>query len=147
MKIFIALATIFLFQNTGFCETPFRVKSGKKGDTKIDFAYGSVNGQVLWKQSEYNLEMTNAEVFSGTSPVNSIIYTPSTFEFNLSTCVLNGFQSAEEFRNAQTKDGIIPYIEELIIRLQAYQSANMNSKSKDIQQRLDYLSSEAKNLP
>ena len=129
--------------------TEFRLKVTKKGDTKVEFPYGSVNGVTYWTQTEYNNVLAQLAVFSGTSAaVVSNLITPTQLEFNISTCTLSGFATKDDFLDAQTYKGILPYIDELQVRVNSMNSVGGHAGQRaNMQQRLDYLISAAKSLP
>lgn len=139
-------AIVFLLAVSICSATEFRLKVSKKGAFKIEFPDSTVNGVTAWTNAEKNALVTQFNQFSGTSTVVIVPITPSQFELNLSTCMIN-IDSADDFTQGLTKTGIIPVLEALNVRLLAYQTAGMNSKAADIQQRLDYLGSVAKTLP
>lgn len=147
-KIFLIFAGICLGVSMAEA-TEFRIKQTRRGDSKIDFPYGTVNGTTYWTQTEYNNVLAQLAVFSGTTTAAvAILITPSQFEFNLSTCVLSGFVSPDDFLAAQTYKGILPYLDELEIRIQSMNRVGGHAGQRaDIQARLDYLSSQAKTLP
>jgi hypothetical protein len=145
MKKIIAICACLLSANICLA-TEFRLKVTNRGNFKIEFPNWSVNGVTAWSNAEKNALVTQFNQFSATSPVVLLPITPTEFEVNLSTCMLD-IVTADEFAQALTKDGMIHVLEALNLRLLAYQTAGMNQKATDIQQRLNYLGSVAKTLP
>ena len=127
--------------------TPIRFESGGKGSQKIKFAFGLVNGTTYWKQSEYNNAIVQANVFSGTTPVVSNQFIPSNFEVTLITGTLSDFNTPEDFNEAQTQAGIMPYLDELYVRIRTLTDSSQNAKAAKSQANYDFLSSQAKILP
>lgn len=149
MKKKLLTAAILFLAAAGIAKaaTPFQFVAGKKGNAKIVFPYGTINGALVWKQAEYDATVVALSVFSGTSTITASLITPSQFELNLTTCTLTGFAEPEDFLAAQTQDGILPYLDELYVRIQTLIGGGFNAKAAKAQRNLDYLNSVAKSLP
>lgn len=147
MKYLIAVSVFFISLSVASA-TEFKLRSGKKGDIKIDFPYGSVNGQVFWNQNNFDSAVATIVSFATAPAPTTVLITPTQFEFNLTTCTLSGFTTADEYREAQTYKGILPYIDELKVRVDSMNLVGGHGGLRaDMQARLDYLISQAKILP
>ena len=52
---------------------------------KPEFAAGTVNGVTVWSTPERDALVAKLDVFSGTSPVSVVNFTPSNFEVSVAT--------------------------------------------------------------
>lgn len=128
--------------------TPLRANYNiDAGKININWAYGMVNGTTYYAQSHYDDAYTAALVFQATRPVVSSLFTPTNLELTLSSCALNGFGSLDNFVDAQTQAGIMPYLDELKVRIMTLTDSAQNSKKNKAQSCYDYMSDKAKSLP
>lgn len=145
------LACFFMAGVASWAEaTEFRLKVTSKGNTKIDFPYGTVNGATFWSQAEYNQAVTEASVVFGTTtfipPVTTLI-TPTQLELTVASGTLTGFATADDFRQALTQDGLQPYVDDLWVRWNNHAAAAQNNKRDKVKANWDYFISVIKSLP
>lgn len=146
-RFFILLFSLLTLNMAARAGTPVNYVSGNKDQQKIKLAYGLVNGTTYFKQSDFNAAIAALTVFSATSPIVQSLFTPTDFELTLMSGTLSNFNTLDDYYQAQTQAGIMPYLDELKVRILTLGDSNQNSKAAKMQANYDFLSSKAKTLP
>lgn len=142
LAIFLGL----LLAASALSATPVRVVVKDSGTNKIQFAYGSIDNTIYWKQVDYDATLAADAPFSSAT-ATAILYTPTAFEVSLTTCPLSKIATLDDFSGAQTQLGIMPYLDDLWVRIKTLTDSNQNAKQQRTQSCYDFLSSTAKTLP
>ena len=101
-----------------YAETPSRLLDGK-----VQLAFGEVNGQVCWTQSEQEKAIAHYESMSSTVVFTAMSYVPDKFEVTLATSGIK-FDNFTDYQRARDEKA---YLEDKLDDLKPSQNRKMKS--------------------